>query len=118
MALETWRQILTDYPEGDRDQRKQVHLDMARLFEAREDFARACEAYAGALELVDDMGLSPFEIDGKTVFARPSEKLKYRLAQCALRGGLEEKLRALCEELAGSESEELAGAARRMMAEL
>ena len=44
--------------------------------------------------------------------------MRYKLAQCALRMGEKDRAQKWCEELTGSGNEDLAAAARRMMAEL
>ncbi|MFA6109262.1 MAG: hypothetical protein WDA75_10895 [Candidatus Latescibacterota bacterium] len=116
-ALEIWRQILVDFPQAEAEQRLRVHDAIAELLEKQKDFAGAATAWEQALGLdTTPHSYSSIQLDGKWVRVTQAERLKLGLARCTLAAGQKERARPLFQELAGSETSELAAAAKAALA--
>lgn len=116
-ALEIWRQILVDFPQVEAEQRLRVYDAMAELLEKQKDFAAAATAWELALGLATEPhSYSSIMFDGKWVRVTQAERPKFGLARCVLAAGQKERARQLYQELAGSETPELAAAAKAALA--
>lgn len=101
----------------------ELYDQLGNLYESRGNYADAIQAYEQALEFLQrqdphqGIRMGGMQIMGKNISARKDESLKYQLAQCNLKLNQVVKARALCQELAKSQTKELADAARRLLEE-
>lgn len=121
-AIKTYEQALRFLQSQDRDPLL-LYDQIAYLYESRGNYAEAIQAYEQALRYLQSrdprqgIRMEGTKILGKYITARKDELLKYQLAQCNLKLNQTEKARALCQELAKSQTKELAAAARRLLEE-
>jgi tetratricopeptide (TPR) repeat protein len=100
-----------------------LYDQLGNLHESRGNYAEALQVYERALGYVQSQDahhgirMGGMQVQGKFISARKEELLKYQLAQCNLKLNQVEKARALCQELAKSQTKELAAAARRLLEE-
>ena len=122
-ALALWKRTLDEFSSGPTSLHTQLCEQIAHLYESQENYAEAIQAYGQALQYLRDrdprqgVSMGGMQIQGKNITARTDELLKYQLAQCNLKLHQVENARALCLELAKSQTKELAAAARQLIEE-
>lgn len=122
-ALALWRRTLDEFPPGPTSLHTELCEQIAHLYESQENYPEAIQAYGQALKYLREqdprqgVSMGGMQILGRYITARTDEMLKYQLAQCNLKLNQVENARALCQELAKSQTKELAAAARRLLEE-